>query len=251
MSQFIPDPANIDMVLRDIENEPDGVFWEWHQQTKDGRTLTTMWATFRLPDGISFCMGYDITEQRQVEAELHEKEALFRAVTMSALDAIIIVDSDGVIRLWNKSAETMFGYKAGEVEGLQHADLIIPEGLRDDFVKALTSVRNNKKYEIVGSIVESSALRSDGSEFPVDIAVSGIKKDDGFLLIGFVRDVTKRKQRLIKLKTQLEELQRWQDATLGRETRNLELKAEINKLLNEMGQSPRYPSAEGDGEHHD
>ncbi|MEP7137228.1 MAG: PAS domain S-box protein, partial [Chloroflexota bacterium] len=62
--------------------------------------------------------------------------------------------------------------------------------------------------------------------------------------IGTYQDITERKQAESKLKEQLDELQRWNAATLGRETRVLELKHEVNELLTQTSQPPRYPSAE-------
>jgi len=59
-----------------------------------------------------------------------------------------------------------------------------------------------------------------------------------------VRDISERKKADSHVAAQLDELRRWHDATLGREGRVLELKHEINQLLAQAGQPPRYPSAE-------
>jgi PAS domain S-box-containing protein len=63
-------------------------------------------------------------------------------------------------------------------------------------------------------------------------------------LFGICEDITKRKQAEFNLAEQLEELRRWHDITLGREGRVLELKHEVNELLGQAGQPPRYLSAE-------
>jgi hypothetical protein len=58
------------------------------------------------------------------------------------------------------------------------------------------------------------------------------------------RDITERQQEEDRLNAQMDELRRWHEATLGRETRILELKAEVNELLVLFGREPRYPSAD-------
>lgn len=64
--------------------------------------------------------------------------------------------------------------------------------------------------------------------------------------VHILEDITKRKRAESKLVEQVEELRRWHDATLGREMRTLELKREVNEMLGQAGQPPRYPSAESD-----
>ncbi|HEY5580529.1 MAG TPA: hypothetical protein VIK56_05100, partial [Rhodoferax sp.] len=65
---------------------------------------------------------------------------------------------------------------------------------------------------------------------------------------GIAWDITERKQAEAKLAEQFNELQRWNEAMSGREMRILDLKHEVNELLGQTGQPPRYPSAEADGQ---
>ena len=71
-----------------------------------------------------------------------------------------------------------------------------------------------------------------------------IENDNIVKLRGIQIDITERKQAEEEIKKQLAELQRWNNATLGREMRILEIKREVNELLGQAGQPPRYPSAE-------
>ena len=66
--------------------------------------------------------------------------------------------------------------------------------------------------------------------------------EDRFM--AYCQDITERKLAEKEIKKQLDELQRWHNATLGRETRILDLKREVNELLGKAGQLPRYPSAD-------
>ena len=79
LSVFYPDPAVRDKLIRTVTVEPDGRFREWHPVTKDGKTLTTKWANFRLPDGIVINLGYDITEHKLAENLLKSKNTELEA----------------------------------------------------------------------------------------------------------------------------------------------------------------------------
>ncbi len=94
--------------------------------------------------------------------------------------------------------------------------------------------------------VEHRITRKDGTvRWISDTAI--LNRDAAGKLIsydGLIKDITERKHKEAILRKQLEELRRWQDSTLGREGRILELKGQVNELLEQMGQSPRYPSAQ-------
>ncbi|MCK5064317.1 MAG: PAS domain S-box protein, partial [Candidatus Fermentibacteraceae bacterium] len=77
LALFYPDPAVREEVARAITIDPSGRFREWHPVTKDGKTLTTMWANFRFTDGTVFNLGHDITERKRADEErerlLHDR----------------------------------------------------------------------------------------------------------------------------------------------------------------------------------
>lgn len=80
-------------------------------------------------------------------------------------------------------------------------------------------------------------------EFPdgkreFEARISGVP--DSTQVVAIIRDISERKSRETKLRTQLDELRRWHDATLGREGRVMELKQEVNVLLGELGRSEKY-----------
>lgn len=98
LALFYPDPVVCDEVIQTITSDPDGHFREWHPVTKDGKTLTTMWANFRLPNEVVFSLGHDITERKWAEQELekHRKhlEELVQART-AQLDSRV-TESEGL-----------------------------------------------------------------------------------------------------------------------------------------------------------
>ncbi|HEX74800.1 MAG TPA: PAS domain S-box protein [Dehalococcoidia bacterium] len=76
LALFYPNPAVREEVKQTVTTKPDGRFREWHPVTKAGKTLTTMWANFRLPDGMAFNLGYDITMRKQAEEKQMRTEKL-------------------------------------------------------------------------------------------------------------------------------------------------------------------------------
>jgi hypothetical protein len=85
--------------------------------------------------------------------------------------------------------------------------------------------------------------KKDGTILPVEITGRFFVREGRSVHIAAIRDITERERAEARMAEQLEELRRWHDATLGREGRILELKKEVNALLADIGQPPRYPSA--------
>jgi PAS domain S-box-containing protein len=92
LALFYPDPVVRDEVIKSITVNPNGEFREWHPITKDGKTLTTMWSNFRLPDGSVFSLGYDITDRKQAEEKLNKTSRLY--VTLSQINEAIVRERD-------------------------------------------------------------------------------------------------------------------------------------------------------------
>jgi PAS domain S-box-containing protein len=128
----------------------------------------------------------------RVRAALQESEAKFRSVTESAIDAIISADAEGVIRSWNRAAEAIFGYPAGEAVG-QKLELIIPERFREAHAKGLRRVALGGEGRIIGSTVELAALRRDGREIPIELSLASWKLGESRYFTGIIRDISERK----------------------------------------------------------
>jgi hypothetical protein len=87
---------------------------------------------------------------------------------------------------------------------------------------------------------ELMGLRKSGEEFAIEVAISKLKREGKWLFTAIVRDVTERKQMEEQLKQEKGELERMNQVMMGREERVLELKREVNELLQQLGQPPRY-----------
>lgn len=153
----------------------------------------------------------ELLERIRVEKSLRESEERFRAITTAATDAIIQINEKGKMLYWNPSAEKMFGYSAEEAIGKDLQSLLVPSQLYDDYLMSFDQFRRSGKGSILGRCMEFVAKRKDGTEFPVEVSLSGIRLRNECVAVWIVRDITERKEaerrmhdtnRLLKMFTQ-------------------------------------------------
>ena len=136
-------------------------------------------------------------------------ENLYRQIVEGSPDAIIVGDGDGVIRLWNAGARTIFGFTAEEAVG-KSMDLIIPERLRarhwDGYRRVM--VTGVSRYGS-GDLLAVPALTKDGRTISIEFTIQMVKDAGGRIAasVAVVRDVTKRFQREKELGRRLKELE--------------------------------------------
>ena len=136
----------------------------------------------------------DITERKKAEEALGESEERFRKLAGSAQDAIIVIDSEGKVSYWNASAEQIFGYRKEDVTGRDVHHLIADARHLSDFEKGFAHFRMDGRGPAVGKRIEGSALRKDGTRFPVELAVSAMQFRGQWHAVGIVRDISDRKR---------------------------------------------------------
>ena len=145
------------------------------------------------------------TMVNQRTRELQESEEKFRSISSGALDGIAMIDSDGKVSFWNQAAERMFGYSSEELLGKSLHLMLTPRRYHDDYQKAFSAFQKSGAGEAVGKTLELTALRKDGSEFPVELSVSALRLQNQWHAVGIIRDITERKQAEEKIKTSLKE----------------------------------------------
>ncbi|HOW98587.1 MAG TPA: PAS domain S-box protein [Kiritimatiellia bacterium] len=180
--------------------------------------------------------------QARAEASLRESEEKFSIAFQTSPYAITITrPEDGRFMEVNDGFCSITGYRREEVLGRSSLEL----GLW---------TRAEDRSSVVDTIRRGEVV--DGVEFPFRVKsgdlITGLfsariinLRGEKFVLSS-INDITDRKQAEEKLRQQLNELRRWQSATLGREGRVIELKAEVNELLKRLGEKPRYGSGGGD-----
>jgi PAS domain S-box-containing protein len=136
------------------------------------------------------------------------RDWLCRRIVAESRDAIIFVDRDGRIRLWNAGAEALFGYRAAAMEG-QPLDVIIPEALRARHNEGFQRVMAQGRSRYAAELLAVPGLRQDGARLSLEFTITLVKDDRGRVLgaAAIMRDVTARWQRDRKLQKRLAELE--------------------------------------------
>jgi PAS domain S-box-containing protein len=137
-----------------------------------------------------------LVEERlgQEERELKRSEIRKAAIVDSALDCIVTIDHEGYITEFNPAAEHTFGYPREEVLGKHLADVIIPPSLREKHQQGFARYLATGEAQVLGKRIEMTAVRADGSEFPVELAITRIPLEGPPSFTGHLRDITESKR---------------------------------------------------------
>jgi two-component system, LuxR family, sensor kinase FixL len=155
------------------------------------------------PDGAF--LGYigsciDITERKRGEEK-------FRLVLDAVPNAMIMVDSAGMINFASASTATVFGYSLSELIGC-NIETLIPERFRDRHVGYRKGFLSEPSSRAMGAGRDLFGRRKDGSEFPVEIGLNPIRTEQGLFVLASVIDITARKQAELEHQRQNMELAR-------------------------------------------
>ena len=164
----------------------------------------------------------------------NESDIYFRHLLESAPDAMIIVDDRGKIALVNKQAEEMFGYDRNEMLGKQ-IEMLIPSRLHESHVNHRESFLSQPLLRPMGKGLDLLAVRSDGSEFPVEISLSPVHAASRRFVSSVIRDVTDRKRmedEIIAARRQAERANKANSAFLAAASHDLRQPVQALSLLN-------------------
>ena len=130
--------------------------------------------------------------RRRVEEALRDREEVFRSISVAAQDAIVMIDQDGRISVWNQAAERMFGYPRAEAEGRPVHDLIAPEQYESAYTVGYALFQQSGQGAVLGAPQQLMGRRKDGSEFPVELSASAIELRGRWHAVAIIRDITER-----------------------------------------------------------
>jgi PAS domain S-box-containing protein len=182
--------------------------------------------------------------RRRAEEEVRASESRLRAMLEAALDAVVSMDAEGRVIGWNRAAETIFGYPAREVVGREMAELIVPPALREAHRRGLARFLESRRGLVLDRRLELTGMRSDGSEFPVELTITRIALPGPPTFTGYLRDITGRVQADRELRASRARLVEVADAERRRIQRNLHDGAQqrLTSVLLSLG---RLRGAEG------
>jgi PAS domain S-box-containing protein len=149
----------------------------------------------------------DISVRKFAENHLVQMEGRYRGLLEAAPDAMVVVNPKGEIVLLNVRAEKEFGYSRDELLG-QKVKNIIPEGFAERLIADALRSTQDALAQQIGTGIELSGLRKDGSEFPIEIMLSPLEGTEGMLVTAAIRDITTRKKAEANLLQKVEELNR-------------------------------------------
>ena len=206
---------------------------------KDGQAVWTSISVccVRQPDGgVDYIIGLmeDISERKQVEEALQESEEKYRLLFEAETDAILVLDAESKrFNDANNSALNMLGYSREEFLTLRLRDITAePEESEKTLQKILTGELTR--------VPERYYRKKDGTVFPVEVSAGTFNLKGRQIVIGAVRDISKRKKADQKLLEKMSELERLNRLFMGREERMIDLKREVNSLLEKQGQPKKY-----------
>jgi PAS domain S-box-containing protein len=126
------------------------------------------------------------------DAATASADAILASVIRSSLDCVIVTDEAGLIVEFNPAAESTFGYSRAEAIGAQIGDLIVPPRLRKAHAKGHAAWLAGDAPPPLGRRVELTAARADGSEFPVEVAVTEAWSGGRRFFTAILRDLSQR-----------------------------------------------------------
>ncbi|MGC1582104.1 MAG: PAS domain S-box protein [Candidatus Acidiferrales bacterium] len=163
---------------------------------KDGSEfpIEIMLSPFENAEGILVTAAIrDISVRKDTEKHLAQMEGRYRGLLEAAPDAMVVVNQSGEIVLLNLQAERRFGYRRDELVG-QKVKNIIPKGFAERLIADGTRTAAEALAQQIGTGIELTGRRKDGSDFPIEIMLSPLENAEGILVTAAIRDITERKQ---------------------------------------------------------
>jgi PAS domain S-box-containing protein len=189
--------------------------------SEQGRAEVEQWRLRK--DGTRFLANLVITAARdragklvgfsEISRDLTERvasEARYRGLLEAAPDAMVVVNGEGQIVLLNLQAEKQFGYRRDELVG-QKVTNIIPAGFAERLIADGTRSAAEALAQQIGTGIELSGRRKNGSDFPIEIMLSPLESAEGVLVTAAIRDISERKSAETRLTNAVDELKRSND----------------------------------------
>ncbi|MDD5094200.1 MAG: PAS domain S-box protein [Dehalococcoidia bacterium] len=141
----------------------------------------------------------DITERKRAQQELQRSEERYRELIDSSIDAVICIDDQMKILVWNQSATRIFGYTREEILG-QSLLQIVPQRYQQAKMSGISQFMRTGVGPVIGRVTEIEGQHKDGSLIPVELSVTSGTTDHSYFATAIIRDITERKRTEQKLK---------------------------------------------------
>jgi PAS domain S-box-containing protein len=173
---------------------------------KDGTLVLAAVTFIRLSSGPDFLVVIrDITARKKTEEALKESQARLSGIVSSAMDAIITINKDQNIILFNKAAEKLFGYQQNEILG-KHIGILIPPDKRNvhkEYVRTFGETGTTNRH--MGALGAVRGIKKNGHIFPIEASISQVKSSGEKLYTVILRDITEKELARQELNASLKE----------------------------------------------
>ena len=116
-----------------------------------------------------------------------------QTVLDTALDPVVVMDTDGMVIGWNTHSENCFGWSWDEARGQRLSEMIVPVAMRGPHEAGLAHYLDTGVGPVLDKRIEVSALHREGHELPIELSVTASEQFGDKLFIGFIRDISDRK----------------------------------------------------------
>ena len=141
----------------------------------------------------------DITSRVQVAQNERAALTKFEEVVTSALDAIVVIDEEGLVVEFNPAAEEIFGFKRSEMIGKDMGQTIVPTQHRAAHRNGMQHYLKTGEGPVLNQRIEIDAVRADGRSIMIELAIKDCEYPDGRLFFGYMRDITEKKAKELEL----------------------------------------------------
>ena len=216
VTNIVPEGFAERLIADDLRSSEDalaqqiGTGIELNGLRKDGSEfpIEIMLSPLESPEGTLVTAAIrDISVRRNAEKVLAQMEGKYRGLLEAAPDAMVVVNQGGEIVLLNLQAEKQFGYRRDELLG-QKVTNIIPEGFSERLIADGLRSAEDALAQQIGTGLELSGRRKDGTEFPIELMLSPLGGAEGILVTAAIRNISVRKSAEAHLLQKVEELNR-------------------------------------------
>jgi PAS domain S-box-containing protein len=154
-------------------------------------------------------------KENSMSANTTQLSDLAELLVEQSPDGVVFADKEGIIRVWNASAERIFGFTAGDAIGA-NLDIIIPERFRDAHWRGFERAIIERATKYAGKSMPTKAIRSDGTQIYVELSFSIILDANGDVLgaLANARDITERFEKERADRKRLQELEKILDSKI-------------------------------------